>query len=168
MLKLYAYNIRQCDPKRCTARKLARFHLVTEFGYARRIPRGSLLLNPTAERVLSAGDKKFAARGITVIDCSWKKSDDIFLKIEKIRAEHRALPYLVASNPINFGKPFILSSVEALAATLYILGEGEHAALLLGKFKWGDTFWKLNRDLLDRYSEAEGSEEVLGIQAEYI
>lgn len=168
MLKLYAYNLRECDPKKCTAGKMARFRLVVEFSDARRIPRGSLLLNPVAEKILSAEDKKFAARGITVIDCSWKKSDSIFLKVKKIRAEHRALPYLLASNPTNFGKPFMLSSAEALAAALYIIGKSERAVLLLSKFKWGDTFWKLNGELLNAYSKAINSEEVLKIQEEYI
>ena len=81
---------------------------------------------------------------------------------------HRALPFLLAANPVNFGRPFRLSTVEAFAAALYILGEKEQAALILGKFKWGQTFLELNLEPLERYSEAKDSSEIVQIQGEYM
>ena len=81
---------------------------------------------------------------------------------------HRALPYLVAANAVNFGKPFKLSTVEAFAAALYILGEKEQAALILNKFKWGHSFIELNAESLDRYSKAKNSTEVVRIQGDYL
>jgi pre-rRNA-processing protein TSR3 len=69
---------------------------------------------------------------------------------------------------VNFGKPFKLSTVEAFAAALYILGEMGQAALILNKFKWGHSFLELNAEPLERYSKAKDSTEVVKIQEDYL
>jgi pre-rRNA-processing protein TSR3 len=55
-----------------------------------------------------------------------------------------AVPYLLATNPTNYGKPWRLNCVEALAATFYITGFDQHAETLLSSFGWGESFWKVN------------------------
>jgi pre-rRNA-processing protein TSR3 len=74
---------------------------------------------------------------------------------------------LLAANPTNYSKLGKLSSVEALAGSLIILGEKDRGLELLNKFKWGPTFLILNNDLLDDYSDADGSEKIMNVEHEY-
>ncbi|HDH28376.1 MAG TPA: DUF367 domain-containing protein, partial [Euryarchaeota archaeon] len=79
----------------------------------------------------------------------------------------RILPVLIAANPVNYGKPTKLTTAEAIAAALYILGSREQSTDVLGKFKWGRQFTLLNENLLNDYSECQSSDEVLAVQKEY-
>ena len=60
-----------------------------------------------------------------------------------------------------------LSTVEALAGAVYILGEPDLTHKLLQKFKWGNTFFELNKNLLQDYSKAQSESEILEICHEY-
>ncbi len=166
MLTLHFYHARQCDPRRCTGKKLARFNLAALHDSPRDLPRAAILLDPFAEQALSPADN--VTHGIVVLDCSWEEVERVFPVMQKLRLRHRALPYLLAANAVNFGKPFKLSTVEAFAAALYILGEKEQATLILDKFKWGPIFLELNHEPLERYSKAKDSAEVVRIQGEYL
>ncbi len=166
MIPLHLYHARQCDPRKCSGKKLARFNLAVLHDAPGKLPHGAILLDPFAEQALSPADDP--EKGIVVLDCSWKEAERVFPILQKLRLKHRALPFLLAANPVNFGKPFKLSTVEAFAAALYILGEKEHAALILNKFKWGQTFLDLNHEPLERYFRAKDSTEVVRIQGEYM
>jgi pre-rRNA-processing protein TSR3 len=151
------------DPEKCTARKLARFDLVTLHESDRATPSG-LVLDPNAEQALSPADAA-AFDTLVALDCSWTSADP---ESFDLAGEGRALPFLVAANPVNFGKPFQLTTVEALAGALVILGERAHAEELLAKFTWGETFLELNAEPLERYAACADSSEVVAVQSEYL
>jgi pre-rRNA-processing protein TSR3 len=131
----------------------------------RHIPRGSVVLNPVSEVAFSAADKESVSKsGLVALDCSWKQAEKIF-SASRAGAQ-RSLPYLLAANPINTYKPVKLSTAEALAAALYILGLQEEAEDVLSVFKWGHTFITLNREWLDAYAECSTSGEVVEVQTE--
>lgn len=153
------------DPDKCTARKLSRFDRAELHRSDRATPAG-VVLNPHAEQALSPADAELARdRGLVALDCSWESAGE---KQFSMRGEHRALPYLVAANPVNFGRPMELTTVEAFAAGLHILGEPDQADDVLSKFTWGETFTALNEEPLRRYSECEDSSEIVEIQQEYL
>ncbi len=163
MIPLYAFRDNSCDPRKCTVKRLERSGLIRVLSKLSRIPRNTLLLDPTAEQALSPADR--IARSITALDCSWEVLDAIPYGSWRRR---RALPFLVAANPVNFGRPWRLSSVEALAAALYILGEPEQAVQILESVPWGRRFLELNEEPLDLYSAAKDSLEVVHIQGFYL
>ena len=154
-IRLVAYHAGQCDPKKCTSRRLERLGFMTFVPRPSSLPKGAVLLTPEADRALSPADgPRSGRRGLAIVDVS--------------QAVARALPYLLAANPVNYGKPFILSSVEALAAALVIFGHPEEARAILSKFAWGGQFLALNREPLDEYAIAKDSTGVVRAQAEFI
>lgn len=163
MIPLFAYRDNSCDPRKCTVKKLEKAGLLKIFPKISQIPRNTLLLDPTAEQALSPADR--FVKSVTVLDCSWEVLDTGQVSSWRIR---RALPFLMAANPVNFGKPCKLSSVEALAATLYILGDKERARTVLGRVNWGIRFIEVNLEPLDLYAAAKDSTEVVRIQNEYL
>ncbi len=164
MMRLIVYHARQCAPKKCTALKLSRFSMVRLVYTAKAIPRNAIVLNPFAAKLLSPEDGN--ATALAALDCSWERAKEVF-RIYRSKARHRSLPLLVAANPVNYGKIAKLSTVEALAAALYILGDGKEAERLLSKFNWGHSFLDLNRNLLAEYASAQSVEAMLQVQREY-
>lgn len=167
MLPVFVYDEGDCDPKKCTTKKMIKFRLVQEVSSLRRLPYGSIILNPMAEKALSVEDAPRAKQhGVVVMDLSWANIE----KWPDMRNDlaQRGLPYLLAANPVNWGKPMKLSSAEALAAAVYILGDKAQAETILNKFKWGPNFLVLNKEPLERYAAAGTSAEVVSIMKEYI
>jgi len=164
MIPVLIYDKCQCDPKKCTAKRMMKFDLGKEVKLSS-IPAGSVVLSPFADKALSPADLKYAKKGLVVMDLTWTNINE-FPKVKK--AEERALPYLLAANPINWGRPMELNSAEAVMASLLILGEKDQAAEFLTRFNWAPEFMRLNESMLEDYAGAKDSTEVVRIQNEYI
>lgn len=164
--RLSMWDFNHCDARRCTGRKLARAGVMYSLSVSQACK--GVVLSPDGACAVSRADAELARRaGLGVVDCSWARLDEV--PFGKLRCgRKRLLPFLLAANPVNYGRPGKLSCAEALAAALFIMGmEGEARGLLEG-FAWGDGFFELNEGLLEGYSGCEDSEGVVRVQNEYI
>lgn len=126
------------------------------------------MLSPVGVNCVSPLDRQvIETSGIAVVDCSWARIDET--PFNRMKSPHpRLLPFLIAANPINYGKPCKLSCVEAIAAALTIAGLKEEAKFYLSKFSWGHSFLELNTELLELYSKCGSSKEILEVQQKYL
>ena len=164
-IKLSMLYFDQCDPKKCTGKKMERLGLLKETKFSRNY--GGILLTPNGKKICSIADHEIIAqKGICVIDCSWAKFNELHLDLHKI--ETRSLPFMVAVNPVNFGKAFKLSCAEAFAACLLLGGFEKEARFIMDHFKWGPHFFKINEELFGKYKGISSQDELKQIQEKYI
>ncbi|WFD43676.1 ribosome biogenesis protein tsr3 [Malassezia psittaci] len=159
------WDFQHCDPRRCSGKKLARHNLIRELRVGQKF-RG-IVLTPRATRVLSPADASIVhEHGVAVVECSWARLDEI--PFGKIKSPHeRLLPRLMATNPVNYGKPFKLNCVEALAAAFYICHAKPLGDELLSKFAWGENFPRLNLSYLARYRACEDAQQIQAAAAQF-
>ena len=153
--------LRQDDPRKCTAAKLVKFGLAKN---VRKTQSTTLILDPFSERTLLKDDR-LLVDSITGIDCSWNLAEKTFKR--RFVGVSRKLPPLLAGNPVNYSKLGKLTTVEAIAGAAFIMGFDSLADDLLNKFKWGHTFYELNKDLLTDYSEAKSEGEIYSLIKQY-
>ena len=166
-INISVYHARQCDPKKCSTLRLKHYNLVRVVHRISLLPQHAVILNPFSERALSPADRnRIMRRGLVAVDCSWNHAEQVF-KLS-MKGASRCLPYLVAANPVNYGIPTKLSTVEALAAALCVAGFMDKARELLSTFKWGHNFIELNLERLEVYAQASDSLEIVNSQMQFM
>lgn len=156
-MEVQVFMLRQDDPTKCTAAKLIKFGLARQI---RKTIRPAMVLDPFATKIVLKTDGR-VVNSITAIDCSWELAKKTFT--QNFSGFSRRLPPLLAGNPVNYAKIGKLTTAEAIAATLFIMGFDDQAHAILNKFKWGHTFFDLNQDLLKDYSNADTQEKAVEI-----
>lgn len=163
--KILVVYYREDDPRKNTSMKMIRYGLAEKIS-PRNIRGKPLVLNPYSHEYLGPWHRHYLELyGVIIVDASWKKLG--FIKFKNIRGYHVKLPPLLPGNPVNYGKPCILSSIEAIASTLYITGYKDLYRKLLGLYKWMNTFHTLNIELLEAYHKTRNTRELLNTIKEY-
>ena len=150
-MRVYVLRLEHDDPSKATGARLIRLKLVEEYRPLRR----PIVLNPFSRRYLSPADRDIS-KAMVAVDASWRR-------ISEVRwpsGIQRRLPFLVAANPINYGVPEYLSTVEAIASALMILGYEELSLRLLNPFNWGAEFLRINEERLRAYAGSKSEEEI--------
>ena len=164
--KAACWDLGHCDPKRCSGKKLMRMGLMRELHVGQR--HAGVIITPNGKRTVSPADRPILEQfGAAVVECSWARTGEIAWGKVGGKCE-RLLPYLVAANTVNYGKPWRLNCAEALAAAFYICGHADWAAEILEPFAYGQAFLDINASLLKKYAAAEDEAGIKRTQEEWI
>ncbi|HLF16285.1 MAG TPA: DUF367 family protein [Candidatus Thermoplasmatota archaeon] len=167
-IEVLVYYAAEDDPKRNTALRLEQRGKAKLLRKVEKVPDQAVLLNPFAKKAVSREDlEAMRKHGLVALDCSWKHAEQAFPALLG-RTRSRTLPFLVAANPVNWGKPFVLSTAEALGAALHIVGEERQARDLLSAVTFGESFLELNKNPLADYARCATSAEVVKAQMAYL
>lgn len=163
--KMAMWDFKHCDPKRCSGKKLERLGLIRSLRVGQKF--GGVVVSPNGTDPVCPNDREIVEHiGAAVVECSWARIDEI--PFGKIGGRHlRLLPFLYAANPVNYGRPWRLNCVEALAACFAIVGHRDWAQELLGKFTYGHSFLELNEPLFDIYEQCTDFESMNGASEKF-
>ncbi|KAI6088296.1 DUF367-domain-containing protein [Hypoxylon rubiginosum] len=164
--KAACWDLNHCDPKRCSGKKLIRLGLMRDLHLGQR--HNGVIITPNGKHKLSPADKELMEQyGAAVVECSWARTQEV--QWNKVGGKcERLLPYLVAANSVNYGKPLRLNCVEALAAAFYICGHPDWAEEVLKPFNYGESFLNINSKLLKKYAACADEDELLQTEKEWL
>ncbi|KAK2612099.1 ribosome biogenesis protein tsr3 [Conoideocrella luteorostrata] len=164
--KAACWDLGHCDPKRCSGKKLMRLGLMRDLHMGQR--HNGVIITPNGRQVVSPADRDLMDQyGAAVVECSWARTNEV--QWNKVGGKcERLLPYLVAANTVNYGKPWRLNCVEALAAAFYICGHPDWAEQVLSPFSYGQPFLEINASILKRYAACEDAADVKKTENEWM
>ena len=170
-IPIHAIWLAQDDPKKNTAVKLSKRGTLRLHEKFTKLPRKGIILEPLCGKVLGPEDHSILLEeggSLVGLDCSWAQIEDSVQQVMKrTRLKARMLPLLLAANPVNWGKPSKLTTAEALAASLYLIGNEKQARDLLSAFNWGEQLFVWNKEPLDAYKDSKSSKELVELQFEF-
>jgi pre-rRNA-processing protein TSR3 len=160
------WDLGHCDPRRCSGKKLMRLGMMRELQMGQK--HAGVVITPNGKHTVSPADREVLEQfGAAVVECSWARTKEVQWSKLGGRCE-RLLPYLVAANTVNYGKPWRLNCVEALAAAFFICGHPDWAEEVLAPFSYGPSFLAINRSLLKKYAACETEADVKRTQDEWM
>lgn len=164
--KAAAWDLNHCDAKRCSGKRLMRLGLMRELHVGQKHP--GVVVSPKAKSLISPADRPILEQyGAAVVEASWKRIEEVpFTRIGG--PNQRLLPYLIAANPTNYGRPWRLNCVEALAACFFICGHRDWAEDVLSTFSYGEAFIEINEAVLKKYAACKDEEEVKKAEEEWL
>ena len=156
--KAACWDLGHCDAKRCSGKRLMRLGLMRELHVGQK--HAGVVVSPNAKVLVSRADLPLLEQyGAAVVEASWKRIAEVpFTRIGG--PCQRLLPYLIAANPTNYGRPWRLNCVEALASCFYICGRKDWAEEVLSTFSYGQAFLDINEAVFKRYAACKDEEEV--------
>ena len=169
-ISVHAVWLAQDDPKKNTAVLASKRGNLILHKRINTLPKRGIILEPLCGKVFGPEDHALLINGGSLVglDCSWAHIEESVAQVMKrTRLQPRMLPLLLAANPVNWGKPGRLTTAEALATVLYLIGREEQARDVLGAFRWGERFFELNKEPLDAYAQAQSSAELVELQFEF-
>jgi len=164
--KAAAWDLNHCDAKRCSGKRLMRLGLMRELHVGQK--HAGVVVSPKAKSIISPADRAILEQyGAAVVEASWNRIEEVpFSRIGG--PNQRLLPYLIAANPTNYGRPWRLNCVEALAACFYICGHAEWAEEILSTFSYGPSFLSINEEVLKRYAACKDEDEVKKCEEDWL
>ncbi len=156
--KAACWDLGHCDPKRCSGKKLMKIGLMRELHVGQK--HSGVIISPNAKQTISPADRELMEQyGAAVVECSWARTAEV--PWAKIGGKcERLLPYLVAANSVNYGKPWRLNCVEALGAAFFICGHEDWAEEILAPFSYGRSFLDINSSILKKYAACKDEAEI--------
>ncbi|KIW02942.1 uncharacterized protein PV09_05988 [Verruconis gallopava] len=164
--KAACWDLGHCDAKRCSGKRLMRLGLMRELHVGQKF--AGVVISPKGKKLVSRADNELLEQyGAAVVEASWNRIEEVPFSRIGGKCE-RLLPYLVAANPTNYGRPWRLNCVEALAACYHICGHEDWAEEILSTFSYGQSFLDINAEVLKRYAECQTDEEIKKVEEEWL
>ena len=170
-IQVHSLWLAQDDPKKNTAVLSSKRGDITLHKRVNTLPKKGIILEPLCGKIFGPEDHNLLTQqngSLVGLDCSWKQIESSVEQVmRRTRLKPRMLPLFLAANPVNWGRPGKLTTIEALAAATYLAGNREQASKLLSGFRWGERFIELNYEPLEEYSSAKSSADLVELQFEF-